>query len=251
MDHNMNLPSLWNDPTCMEDNKNNWEWNIQSFVGVFNSEEDSSMSLDLDALVESSALLEHTSTGYLEDAIADWTIRRKRRRLLPFNNTNQLNNHNNSRNEADLISNYTNYVDMDANIILAGNDGSPKSTVSMRSKPSVNWQGEAEMDIMLSKDVQLEKATAVAECFSRAKKKIAYPFDVVKPGGFKGDVTLDDINRRMLKRPTKPVRHPVGEFATNQTTFASGLGMSGKTVVALTKIQTPGRGTITIIRTKG
>lgn len=83
-------------------------------------------------------------------------------------------------------------------------------------------------------------------------KKVVYPFAVVKPGGREGDVTLNDINERILMPPTRPVRHPVGAFACRPNCVSPhGPGLSGKAVVALTKIQTRGRGTITIIRTKG
>ncbi|XP_042499542.1 uncharacterized protein LOC122077753 isoform X4 [Macadamia integrifolia] len=81
--------------------------------------------------------------------------------------------------------------------------------------------------------------------------KVAYPFDMVKPGGIEGDVTLEDINERMLMRPTRPVRHPVGDLACRPVAMAGGLGLSGKAVVALTRIRTRGRGTVTIIRTRG
>ncbi|XP_059278671.1 protein XRI1 [Lycium ferocissimum] len=87
-------------------------------------------------------------------------------------------------------------------------------------------------------------------CKKRMAGKIVYPFGLVKPGGQEGDVTLNDINERILMRPTRPVRHPVGDFACRPTVSATGPGLSGKTVVALTKIHTQGRGTITIIRTR-
>lgn len=90
----------------------------------------------------------------------------------------------------------------------------------------------------------------------RGKKKkeamgVVYPFAVVKPGGLEGDVTLEDINARILMRPARPVRHPVGEFAGGPCVSADGPGLSGKAVVSLTRIHTKGRGTITIIRTRG
>lgn len=80
--------------------------------------------------------------------------------------------------------------------------------------------------------------------------RVVYPFALVKPGGFKGDMTLNDINERILMPPTRPVRHPVGDFACRPLVSLDGPGLSGKAVVALTRIQTHGRGTITIIRTK-
>ena len=78
-----------------------------------------------------------------------------------------------------------------------------------------------------------------------------YPFEVLKPVGLEGDVTLADINERILMRPTRPVKHPVGEFAFGPCVSTNGPGLSGKAVVGLTRIQTQGRGTITIIRTRG
>lgn len=85
----------------------------------------------------------------------------------------------------------------------------------------------------------------------RVLKRVVYPFAVVKPGGKEGDLTLNDINERILMPPTRPVRHPVGDFACRPCVSPDGPGLSGKAVVALTKIHTQGRGTITIIRTKG
>ncbi|XP_010680100.1 uncharacterized protein LOC104895328 isoform X2 [Beta vulgaris subsp. vulgaris] len=81
--------------------------------------------------------------------------------------------------------------------------------------------------------------------------KMVYPFGLVKPGGEEGDITLKDINRRILMPPTRPLKHPVGDFACRPAVSRHGPGLSGKAVVALTKIHTQGRGTITIIRTKG
>ncbi|RWV82489.1 hypothetical protein GW17_00056013 [Ensete ventricosum] len=89
------------------------------------------------------------------------------------------------------------------------------------------------------------------QCSTTTKMSVVYPFAVVKPGGAEGDVTLDDINARILMRPRRPVRHPVGEYAQGPRVSPDGPGLSGKVVVSLTRIQTRGRGTITIIRTKG
>jgi len=85
------------------------------------------------------------------------------------------------------------------------------------------------------------------------KRGVMYPFDVVKPLGLDAGrmTTLDDVNQRILKRPARPVRHPVGPFACGPAVTAHGIGLSGKAVVSLTKIRTGGKGTITIIRTRG
>ncbi|KAL3652884.1 hypothetical protein CASFOL_002565 [Castilleja foliolosa] len=85
----------------------------------------------------------------------------------------------------------------------------------------------------------------------RLLAKVVYPFALVKPGGFEGDMTLNDINERILMPPTRPVRHPVGDFACRPLVSLDGPGLSGKAVVAFTRIQTQGRGTITIVRTRG
>ncbi|XP_039775772.1 uncharacterized protein LOC120643464 isoform X2 [Panicum virgatum] len=84
------------------------------------------------------------------------------------------------------------------------------------------------------------------------KRGVMYPFDVVKPLGLDAGrmTTLDDVNQRILKRPARPVRHPVGPFACGPAVTAHGIGLSGKAVVSLTKIRTGGKGTITIIRTR-
>ncbi|XP_042495575.1 protein XRI1-like isoform X2 [Macadamia integrifolia] len=96
-----------------------------------------------------------------------------------------------------------------------------------------------------------ENYSPVAEKNCCVIKKVVYPFEMVKPGSNEGDVTLNDINKRMLMRPTRPVMHPVGDFACRPCVTASGLGLSGKAVVALTRIRTRGSGTVTIIRTRG
>lgn len=93
---------------------------------------------------------------------------------------------------------------------------------------------------------------------SRFKAKvstpIAYPFALVKPSGAQGDVTLNDINQRILSPPPKPLpqQQPsaVSEDKSPQP-LISGSGLSGKSIVACTKIHTEGNGTITIMRTRG
>ncbi|XP_038724739.1 protein XRI1-like isoform X1 [Tripterygium wilfordii] len=75
---------------------------------------------------------------------------------------------------------------------------------------------------------------------------VAYPFAFIKPCEFQGDTTLKDINQRILTPPSKskqknedPLDYPTSAF-------------SGKPVVGKTKIHTDGgRGSITIMRTKG
>ncbi|WVZ65143.1 hypothetical protein U9M48_014555 [Paspalum notatum var. saurae] len=77
------------------------------------------------------------------------------------------------------------------------------------------------------------------------------PFALLKPDGLDGGATLADINARILMRPARPVRHPVGEFACAPRVSADQPGISGKAVSSFTRLHTQGRGTITIIRTRG
>jgi hypothetical protein len=77
------------------------------------------------------------------------------------------------------------------------------------------------------------------------------PFAVLKPDGLDGGATLADINARILMRPARPVRHPVGEFACAPRALAVDVpGISGRAVSGFARLHTPGRGTITIMRTR-
>lgn len=118
-----------------------------------------------------------------------------------------------------------------------------------------NWIMTLEQEVLNLNFFMFVSALSAGSESQRCKKKkgtgVAYPFAVVKPGGLEGDVTLHDINERILMRPARPVRHPVGEFAPGPCVSARGPGLSGKAVVSLTRIHTRGRGTITIIRTRG
>ncbi|KAL5206301.1 hypothetical protein ABZP36_034510 [Zizania latifolia] len=112
---------------------------------------------------------------------------------------------------------------------------------------------------------RLSEASAEAECCSQSRKRrrettaaasgsacrVVCPFELLKPDGLDGGATLADINARILTRPARPVRHPVGEFACAPRVSADKPGLSGKTVSGFTRLHTPGRGTITIIRTRG
>jgi hypothetical protein len=79
---------------------------------------------------------------------------------------------------------------------------------------------------------------------------VAYPFNLLKPNSAHGDVTLSDINQRIKSPSPRPTRRlPSKEDQKSPAQSASGL--SGKDVVACTKIHTEGNGTITIMRTRG
>lgn len=89
--------------------------------------------------------------------------------------------------------------------------------------------------------------------FLKAPKKlvtgVAYPFALIKPCGAQGDVTLKDINQRIHSPPSSTSKQKLDEDpSTSYPTSA----FSGKPVVLKTKIHTKGgRGSITIMRTKG
>ncbi|KFK43711.1 hypothetical protein AALP_AA1G162900 [Arabis alpina] len=186
-------------------------WDLHNLGSLFNP----NFSLDACGYIDESS--EHifrspemdiaeVSTGYLEDALVEFSLRSKRRRLS-FNADDKPNNHfDNSQNHRGLSENY--------------------SCTSRQFAEKINNEYDK-------------------------KKRVVYPFGVVKPGGREEDVTLNDINKRILMPTARPVRHPVGVFAGRPSVSAHGPGLSGKAVVAFTKIQTLGRGTITIIRTKG
>ncbi|VAH83580.1 unnamed protein product [Triticum turgidum subsp. durum] len=87
----------------------------------------------------------------------------------------------------------------------------------------------------------------------RAKKlkvaSVAYPFELIKPCGFRGDTTLRDINRKILAPPSYRIKHKIDEASAP---YQEASAISGKPVVHKTKIHTEGgKGSITITRTRG
>ncbi|KAG7558468.1 hypothetical protein ISN45_Aa05g001210 [Arabidopsis thaliana x Arabidopsis arenosa] len=194
------------------------------------------------------------STGYLEDAIIESGERSKRRRLLFEDPSKSLKD--NSQNDWGLHESYsclnsqfvTPHVNKDERKIGVSYFEEPISTVYESPDTSVS-SGE----IFVREKTLTEPSSSNCGNYKNKRliTKLVYPFGLVKPGGRENDVTLNDINERILMAPSRPVRHPVGDFASRPCVSGSGPGLSGKAVVALTKIQTQGKGTITIIRTKG
>ncbi|KAI4326380.1 hypothetical protein MLD38_031702 [Melastoma candidum] len=83
---------------------------------------------------------------------------------------------------------------------------------------------------------------------SKLACSVAYPFAFVKPCGVQGDVTLKDINQRILTPPPPKGKQSCEDPSPAYPTSA----FSGKPVVGKTKIRTEGgKGSITITRTKG
>ncbi|XP_042486886.1 uncharacterized protein LOC122067108 [Macadamia integrifolia] len=228
------------------------------------------------------------STGYLQDALMEWNDRCKRRRLELYDHgydqrtscwENLVQNYNWSSNwTGDPLENFNFFNNItEANRVSDESLNSSISSISegetifseiktledsvsaheTNNSPCPSYKdplvGKCKHDI----ETQISRNTPGSSSesgFKRKKKVITgviYPFALVKPGGVDGDVTLNDINERILMPPTRPVRHPVGDFAGRPFVSPDGPGLSGKSVVALTKIHTQGRGTITIIRTRG
>ncbi|XP_010527838.1 PREDICTED: protein XRI1 [Tarenaya hassleriana] len=197
------------------------------------------------------------STGYLEDALIEFSERHKRRRLsfcvddqakflddISQNNWGLSGNYScmNSQLAADEHkSGMGNVEEAFSDVIFESPNSSSSSDRSVQEKSPVYPKVSPEPTSSYTGNNEHKKT----------KKRVVYPFALVKPGGGEDDVTLNDINERILMPPTRPVRHPVGDFAYRPCVSAHGPGLSGKAVVALTRIQTQGRGTITIIRTKG
>lgn len=233
------------------------------------------------------------STGYLEDALLEFSETSKRRRLLISGDpeSNQFNHlaksYWNSNCNWDLDEENISWMNQ-----ISGGDGfsdEPRST-SMSEEENMNVPDEiktAEVEAISAVETVDSSSSSYKHYSSdtlptkfplssssssgiglmgmrnvgsdemmkmrkkRVIRKVVYPFALVKPGGIEGDMTLKEINERILMPPTRPVKHPVGDFACRPCVSAHGPGLSGKAVVALTRIHTQGRGTITIIRTKG
>ncbi|KAL8535784.1 hypothetical protein ACS0TY_011430 [Phlomoides rotata] len=178
------------------------------------------------------------STGYLQDVLFDFTS--KRRKLQQLHTCNSIENSWTSN----LIQNcYDNTLSLTHTISDVKTPEEANSENYDSSSPDQKDNLYCLDPIFASGPHEKRKKRALA--------KVVYPFALVKPGGFEGDATLNDINERILMPPSRAVRHPVGDFACRPLVSPDGPGLSGKAVVAFTKIQTRGRGTITIIRTRG
>ncbi|XP_047309056.1 uncharacterized protein LOC124912475 isoform X2 [Impatiens glandulifera] len=177
------------------------------------------------------------STGYLQDALSFELDRSKRRRLLLFAGDQTFSSQ-------ICMNSIPGYWDSSDSSTTENSGEDLCCLAQITSQTSIN-SGEVKFD---------ERAEKLLG--KRSPKKITrvvYPFAMVKPpgGGAEGAFTLNDINERILMPPTRPLRHPVGDYACRPILSPQGPGLSGKAVVAFTRIHTQGRGTITIIRTKG
>ncbi|KAH8500504.1 hypothetical protein H0E87_015666 [Populus deltoides] len=234
-----------------------------------------------------SSLESDFSTGYLEDALLEFNEPSKRRRLLLFASTDHDDQSEKSNHLPESNWNEENFDDwelMSENFSCmshitgfrgpsdelvstsVSNTSDEANVISEITTPGEKISAPETLDYSSSSSYKDLAATnsifekensphSTDDHENKRRKRVAtrvvYPFALVKPGGVEGDMTINDINERILMPPTRPVRHPVGDFACRPCVSADGPGLSGKAVVALTRIHTQGRGTITIIRTKG
>lgn len=242
-------------------------------------------NINLTSLIEDDS--NFLSTGYLEDALIEFSLRFKRLRR----HSNQFAPH--FSDDLSYWSNWTSnystqseegfsHASLLTHDVHYSSGDKTESTLKEISEEIINYQ---ETKTLLLEEAISSSILDMSPCFnnytglgyssdtysidsssvdderektkikkvtpSNGTTKMVYPFGLVKPGALEGDITLKDINRRILRPPTRPIKHPVGDFAARPSPLLHGLGLSGKIVVALTRIQTQGKGTITIIRTKG
>ncbi|KAL5721962.1 hypothetical protein ACHQM5_005538 [Ranunculus cassubicifolius] len=181
----------------------------------------------------------NSSSGYLEDALIEWNHLSKRRRLLFESNDGSSSSENITSGSESFQQSFDRFTEMTDTTRI------PDETIHR------NVAEKEEISVSETTETQKERDHGGGR-----KKKlgigVVYPFVVVKPGGFEGDViTLKDINERMHMPLTRTVKHPVGDFACRPCISPDGPGISGKLVVSFTRIQTRGSGTITIVRTRG
>ncbi|KAF8117508.1 hypothetical protein N665_0009s0034 [Sinapis alba] len=185
------------------------------------------------------------STGYLEDALIESRERSKRRRLL-FDDPSKSLNDSYSENHWGMHESYS-------CVTPHGNTDEGKSGIRGLEEPISTVYESSDTSAFSEKIyVRYQSPTEPSSSNCRNKNKrittrVVYPFGLVKPGGREEDITLDDVNKKILMPPARPV----GDFASRPCITTQGPGLSGKTVVALSRIQTQGKGTVTIIRTKG
>ncbi|XP_068660195.1 uncharacterized protein [Aristolochia californica] len=241
-------------------------WDLHPF-GVFNA--------DLSLVLQNTPLLDSDSTsGYLQDAITEWSNPCKRRRVQLYQDDQAVDDPDdflqscwNLNYSEDALANYSILPDdsLDSSIGSIINVKTPikAATTKIEAEEATpereNFScssSSKKSSLTGDKDEKSQSTDSVDPLLSsanpdRRRKKIVYPFAWVKPGGAEGDVTLNEINARILRRPNRPVRHPIGEFACLPFYSPDGHGLSGKSVVALTRVHTQGNGTITIVRTRG
>ncbi|KAL6579551.1 hypothetical protein OROMI_009767 [Orobanche minor] len=203
-----------------------------------------------------------SSTGYLEDVLFQFSSKRSRLLIDGDNNyiSSQLDNSIKNCWTSDLIQDFDTLSEIDTMCDRNSDMKIPEEAISgtycydssssqKESADNNYYKCTPEKKNLYCLDPIL--SSGASQKRKRRLTKVVYPFALVKPGGFEGDMTLNDINERILMPPMRSVRHPVGDFACRPLVSPYGPGLSGKAVVAFTRIHTQGRGTITIVRTRG
>ncbi|KAM7529433.1 hypothetical protein LguiB_032843 [Lonicera macranthoides] len=201
--------------------------------------------------MESPFFADVSSSGYLEDAIAGW------KNQVTYSRDYMWQNEENWDDKVDYFLGFTSMEldSLDGGYFINSSEVPKKELLTspsseMISSSTVIDQQEEKHSPSSSLQTCMDFMHSIGNEQSELKK-IAYPFDMVKRGsGTDGYVTLEDINDRMLMPPTRPIRHPVGDFASHSRISTSGFSLSGKVVIAHAKIHTRGTGSITVIRTK-
>ncbi|KAF5177189.1 Xri1-like protein [Thalictrum thalictroides] len=200
----------------------------------------------------------NSSTGYLEDALLEWNHQCKRRRSLLEDQDQTIVTSEDLPQNLNCFSEVTKdssvpdegYINFSSSSNSSGDD--VKATEE--ESDTINSFSSCYTELFKMTDTRTARDPPVGDHRRSQRKKlgkgVVYPFAVVKPGGFEGDMTLNDINERIHMPPTRPVKHPVGDFACRPCISPDGPGLSGKVVVSFTRLQTKGSGTITIVRTR-
>ncbi|XP_027368482.1 uncharacterized protein LOC113874458 [Abrus precatorius] len=180
-----------------------------------------------------------TSTGYLEDAIAGRVIQCKEQKSPSCSKDQKVDQFP----TCSTIAQLHDYCLTHQEKVIATNLSSspPQSDTheaAIKHDPARRSYASSELDENVFEGQQ--------------RKRIAYPFELVKGGGVEAETTLKDINNQILMTPSasKPIPHLVEDPMTHPCKFAKGFGWSGKAVASFTRIHTRGRGSIIIIRTK-
>ncbi|XP_028800581.1 uncharacterized protein LOC114755861 [Neltuma alba] len=211
------------------------------------------------------------STGYLEDVIAGWSFWYKQQNLPLYSlSQDQKETHcladqidifppcSSTRTQR-LVDDYT--IPDNEKFSTGSQSSSPQDTHAAstqednpeKRKASIQ-SDENDTSVSTSFEVQwfiLQFGFDVLWIPEGQKKRIAYPFEMVKRGGANGETVLEDINQQMRMSPAKPIPHPVRDRVRVPCDSDRGFGISGKAVVALTRIHTQGTGSITVVRTEG
>ncbi|XP_028800533.1 uncharacterized protein LOC114755823 [Neltuma alba] len=195
------------------------------------------------------------STGYLEDVIAGWSFWYKQQNLPLYSLSQDQKETHCLADQIDIFppcssTRTQRLVDVPpADYTIPDNE--KFSTGSQSSSPQDTHAASTQEDNPEKRKASIQSDENDTSVSKGQKKRIAYPFEMVKRGGANGETVLEDINQQMRMSPAKPIPHPVRDRVRVPCDSDRGFGISGKAVVALTRIHTQGTGSITVVRTEG